>query len=156
MNTLSIILIAMLGFLFALIVWAIIGTIKENRAIDIGMDYVEKFRKGEKPTLAFIKAAISDPSDDSAREGFATIAESLIIATWVQEVAIPSLIMCKTFDEVSDKHKHPLGGHAKQLLDSLNTLLEGTNAGKGMCLGEPFGESANLLAVLGNGAPRAA
>lgn len=100
------------------------------------MDYVEKFRKGEKPTLAFIKAAISDPSDDSAREGFATIAESLIIATWVQEVAIPSLIMCKTFDEVSDKHKHPLGGHAKQLLDSLNTLLEGTNAGKGMCLGE--------------------
>lgn len=36
MNTLSIILIAMLGFLFALIVWAIIGTIKENRAIDRG------------------------------------------------------------------------------------------------------------------------
>jgi hypothetical protein len=100
------------------------------------MDYVEKFRKGEKPTLVFIKAAISDPSDDSAREGCATIAESLIIATWVQEVVIPSLIMCKTFDEVSDKHKHPLGGHAKQLLDSLNTLLEGTNASKGMYLGE--------------------
>lgn len=99
------------------------------------MDYVEKFRKGEKPTLAFIKAAISNPNDDSMREGFATIAESLVIATWVQEVAIPSLIMCKTFDEVQNKHKHPLGGHAKQLLDSLNTLLEGTNAGKDMCLG---------------------
>ena len=36
MTTLSLILIAMLGFLFALIVWAIIGTIKENRAIDRG------------------------------------------------------------------------------------------------------------------------
>jgi DNA-binding XRE family transcriptional regulator len=36
MNTLSIILIAMLGFLFILIVWAIIGTIRENRAINRG------------------------------------------------------------------------------------------------------------------------
>jgi hypothetical protein len=36
MTTLSIILIAMLGFLFALIVWAIIGTIRENRAINRG------------------------------------------------------------------------------------------------------------------------
>jgi len=36
MTTLSIILIAMLGFLFALIVWAIIGTVKENRAINRG------------------------------------------------------------------------------------------------------------------------
>ena len=36
MTTLSLILIAMLGFLFALIVWAIIGTIRENRAINRG------------------------------------------------------------------------------------------------------------------------
>jgi hypothetical protein len=36
MTTLSIILIAMLGFIFALIVWAIIRTVKENRAINRG------------------------------------------------------------------------------------------------------------------------
>jgi len=36
MTTLSIILIAMLGFLFILIVWAIIWTVKENRAINRG------------------------------------------------------------------------------------------------------------------------
>ena len=36
MTTLWIILIAMLGFMFALIVWAIIGTIRENRAINRG------------------------------------------------------------------------------------------------------------------------
>lgn len=36
MTTLSLILIAMLGFLFILIVWAIIGTIRENRAINRG------------------------------------------------------------------------------------------------------------------------
>ncbi len=36
MTTLSLILIAMLGFLFILIVWAIVGTIRENRAINRG------------------------------------------------------------------------------------------------------------------------
>lgn len=36
MTTLSLILIAMLGFLFALIAWAIIGTIRESRAINRG------------------------------------------------------------------------------------------------------------------------
>ena len=36
MTKLSLILIAMLGFLFALIVWAIVGTIRENRALHRG------------------------------------------------------------------------------------------------------------------------
>ena len=36
MTKLSLILIAMLGFLFILIVWAIVGTIRENRAINRG------------------------------------------------------------------------------------------------------------------------
>ena len=36
MTTMWIMLIVMLGFLFILIVWAIIGTVKENRAINRG------------------------------------------------------------------------------------------------------------------------
>jgi hypothetical protein len=36
MTTMWIMLIVMLGVVFALIVWAIIGTVKENRAINRG------------------------------------------------------------------------------------------------------------------------